>query len=45
MVLVVTETWECLRKTRLEIKMAQVVTEPRDCLTKAQLEIKIAWLD
>jgi len=43
--LLVTETWECLRKTRLEIKMAQVVTEPSDCLTKAYLDIKMARLD
>ena len=35
MALVVTETWECLRKTILEIKMVQVVNEPSDCLTKA----------
>jgi hypothetical protein len=30
----VTETWESLKKTCLEIKMRQVVTEPRDCLNK-----------
>ena len=35
MALVVTETWECMRKTRLEINMAQVVNESSLCLTKA----------
>jgi hypothetical protein len=35
MALVVTETWECLRKTSLEINMAQVVKEISDCLAKA----------
>ena len=44
MTLVVTETWECLRKTRLEIKMAQVLTEPIDCLTNAYFDIMMARL-
>ena len=35
MALVVTEMWECLRKTRIEIQMAQVVNEPSDWLAKA----------
>jgi len=45
MLLVVTDTWECLRKMSVEIKMAQVVNEHSYCLTKAYLDIKMARFD
>jgi len=31
----VTESWECVWKTCLEMKRANLVNEPPDCLSKA----------
>jgi len=31
---IVTDTWESLRMSCFEIKIAQVITKPKDCLIK-----------